>query len=200
MQAIWLGTLFGSIVDSSRWHLVTITGRISMRACTQQWSEGYLLLRQTIGNVKTSRRKPTSNLLVPVPPLARNNAPSPTTLICETARLDALVAAKERVPRAVGREAPGAHHPRRHPWSQPPRSRSSTPASPGSARFRRHWQINRRSNTSGSVPRASANVVSRTFKLRWKFRSTELPFLVRAVTSPSKASNPRTRRAGYSLT
>ena len=63
----------------------------------------------------------------PAPPLRQQRAIA-DYLDRETARLDALVAVKVRVAEAVGREAQGAHHPRRHPR---PRSSRPTP------RFRR---------------------------------------------------------------
>ena len=52
-----------------------------------------------------------------VPPLPQQRAIA-DYLDRETARLDALVAAKELSARAVGREAPGAHHPCRYPRSR----------------------------------------------------------------------------------
>ena len=57
------------------------------------------------------------SLRLPIPPLAQQHAIA-DYLDRETARLDALVAEKERVLALAGRETPSTHHPRRYHWPQ----------------------------------------------------------------------------------
>ena len=96
-----------------------------------------------------SHRLGLGSLDVPHPSLQQQRAIA-DHLDRETARLDALVAAKERVLGLLA-EKRRALITRASPAASTPASPSATPASPGSARFRRTGRLSARDGCSGNA-------------------------------------------------
>ena len=113
--------------DSPRWLFY-----ITKSSGFQQWL-GAAVIEATIGNVNGEKY---ANLLVPVPPL-RQRRVIVDYLDRETARLDALVAAKERVLGLLAEKRRALITRAVTRGLDPQTSHSATPVSPGSAGFRR---------------------------------------------------------------
>ena len=80
-----------------------------------------------------------------------SSAPSPTTSTAETARLDALSGGEGAAAGPAGREAPVTSSPAPSPVASTQTSRSATPVSLGSAKFRRIGRLNAQDGCLGNA-------------------------------------------------